>query len=121
MPWKRAGVFINKSCKVVWSHIHVFVANSLVDIMQNVGEHGGCLECVQQDAISRCIHFCRMPYLEDVPCMDMVWKLLNILNRFVEKVYSPMTSLLFVFCELVVLQVWWMKACAFMLQWSWTI
>jgi hypothetical protein len=48
-------------------------------------------------------------------------KLLNILNRFVENVYSQMTSLLFVFCELVVLQVWWMKACAVMLQWSWTI
>jgi hypothetical protein len=62
-----------------------------------------------------------MPYLEDVPCMDMVGKLLNILNRFVEKVYSQMTSLLFVFSELVVLQVWWMKACAVMLQWSWTI
>jgi hypothetical protein len=35
-----------------------------------------------------------MPYLEDVPCMDMVGKLLNILNGCVEKVYSQMTSLL---------------------------
>jgi hypothetical protein len=33
--------------------------------------------------------------------MDMVTKLLNILNRCVEKVYSQMISLLFVFCQLV--------------------
>ncbi len=33
--------------------------------------------------------------------MDMVTKLLNILNRCVEKVYSQMISLLFVFGELV--------------------
>jgi hypothetical protein len=30
-----------------------------------------------------------VPYFEDVPCMDMVRKLLNILNRCVKKVYSP--------------------------------
>ncbi len=34
---------------------HIFVANSLVDIMQ-MWEHGGCLECVQQDTIMRCSH-----------------------------------------------------------------
>jgi hypothetical protein len=36
-----------------------------------------------------------MPSLEDVRCMGMVGKLLNILNRCVKKVYSQMISLLF--------------------------
>jgi hypothetical protein len=49
-----------------------------------------------------------MPYLEDVS--GMVRKLLNILNRCV-KVYCQMISLLFVFCQLIVMQVWWIKAC----------
>ncbi len=35
-----------------------------------------------------------------------------------KKVYSQMISLLFVFCQLVAMQVWWMKARAFMVQWS---
>ncbi len=29
-----------------------------------------------------------MSYLEDVPCMDMARKLLNILNRCVKQVYN---------------------------------
>jgi len=57
----------------------------------------------------------RMPYLEDMPYMGTVGKLFNILNRCVKKVYSQMISLLFVFCQLVVMQVWWMKACSCML------
>jgi hypothetical protein len=57
-----------------------------------------------------------LPYLGDVPCMGMVRKLLNTLNRSVKKVYSQMISLLFVFCQLVAMQVWWMKACAVMPQ-----
>jgi hypothetical protein len=57
-----------------------------------------------------------MPYLEDVPCMGMVGKLRNILNRCVKKVYSQVISLLFVFCQLVTMQVWQMTACACMLQ-----
>jgi hypothetical protein len=93
---------------------HVFVANSLVDIMQNVGWSV----------------FNKMPSRDVVTWNARLrgcamhghgWELSNILNRFVEKLYSQMTSLLFVFCELVVLQVWWMKACAVMLQWPWTI
>jgi hypothetical protein len=52
------------------------------------------------------------PYLEDVPCMGMVSKLLNILNICVKKVYTQMIPLLFVFCQLVAMQVWWMEACA---------
>jgi hypothetical protein len=51
-----------------------------------------------------------MPFLEDVPCTGMVRKLFNILNGCV-KVYTQMISLLF-FCQLVAMQVWWMKACA---------
>ncbi len=57
-----------------------------------------------------------LPYLEDVPSMGMVRKFLNFLNRCVEKVYNQMISLLFVFCQLVAMQVWWMKVCAIMLQ-----
>jgi len=46
----------------------------------------------------------------------MIRELLNILNRCVKKVYNQMTSLLFVFCQCVVMHVWWMKGCAVMLQ-----
>jgi hypothetical protein len=42
-------------------------------------------------------------------------ELLNILNWYM-KVYNQMISLLFVFCELVAMQVWWMKAYV-MLPW----
>ncbi len=59
--------------------------------------------------------------LEDVPCRGMVRKLLNILNRCVKKSYNQMISLLFVVCQLVAMQVWWMKAGTVMLQWSQTI
>ncbi len=43
------------------------------------------------------------------------------MNRCVQKVYSQMISLLFVCCQLVAMQVWWMKACTAMFQWSQTI
>jgi hypothetical protein len=46
---------------------------------------------------------------------------LKYLNRCVQKVYSQMISLLFVCCQLVAMQVWWMKACTAMFQWSQTI
>jgi hypothetical protein len=81
--------------------------------MQNVGACRMHRECS-----TRCHHMMwslGMPYLEDVPCMAMVMKLLNILNRCV-KVYSQMISLLFVFCQLVAMQVWWMKVCVVMCQ-----
>jgi hypothetical protein len=57
-----------------------------------------------------------MPYLEDVPSMGMVRKLSDILSRCVKNVYSQMISLLFVFSQLVAMQVWWMKAYAVILQ-----
>jgi hypothetical protein len=41
-------------------------------------------------------------------------RLLNILNRL--KMHQEMISLLFVFCQLVAMQVCWMKACTVMLQ-----
>ncbi len=41
---------------------------------------------------------------------------LKHLNRCVGKVYSWVMSLLFVFCQLVAMQVWWMEACVVMLQ-----
>jgi hypothetical protein len=46
----------------------------------------------------------------------MVRQLLNTLNRCVKKVYNQIISLLFVFCQCLVMQVWWMKGCAVMLQ-----
>jgi hypothetical protein len=41
---------------------------------------------------------------------------LKHLNRSVKKVSIQMISLLFVFCQLVAMQVWWMKVCAVMLR-----
>ncbi len=82
----------------------VFVENSLVDIYAKCGS--------MEDAKRV---FNEMP-LRDLPCMGMIRKLLYILNRSVKKVYSQMISPLFVFCQPVAMQVWCMKACAFMLQ-----
>jgi hypothetical protein len=53
--------------------------------------------------------------LEDLPCTGIVRKLLCILNKCVKNVYSQMMLLLFVFYELVVMQVLWMKGCTIML------
>jgi hypothetical protein len=50
--------------------------------------------------------FLGMPYLEDVPCMGRVRKLLSILIKSVKRVYSQIISLLFVFCKLIAMQVW---------------
>ncbi len=58
-----------------------------------------------------------LPYSENVLCMGTVRNFLNILNRCA-KMYSQMISLLFLFCQLVAMRVWWMKACTVMLQWS---
>ncbi len=41
---------------------------------------------------------------------------LKHLNGCVRKVYNWVMSLLFVFCKLVAMQVWWMEACIVMLQ-----
>ncbi len=83
---------------------HVLVANSLVDIMQNVGAWrmlGVCstrchLEMYTWNAIRR---GCAMHGhgREALKYFEHLFKI------FMEKVYSQMTSLLFVFCELVVL------------------
>jgi hypothetical protein len=78
--------------------------------MQNVGTWRMLGECATRCHLK--IWSLGMPYLEDVPCMGMVRKLLNILNRCVKKVYSQMIALLFVFCQLVSMQDWWMKAWA---------
>jgi len=80
----------------IWTSLFKVDANlmslwglSLVDMyVKNEGEHGaGCLESV----LTR-YHLKKwslgMSYLEDVPCMDMVRKLLNILNRCVKQVYN---------------------------------
>jgi hypothetical protein len=46
---------------------------------------------------------------------------LNILIKFVKRLDNQIMSLLFIFCELITMQVWLMKACIVMLQWSQTI
>jgi len=52
-----------------------------------VWKHRGCLESVQQDAISRYLKMwlLGMPYLEDMPCMDMVRKLLKHFEQMCEE------------------------------------
>jgi len=82
--------------------------------MQNVGVLRMLGEC-----LTRChlkMWSLGLPYLEDVPCMGMVGKDLNILNRCVKKVHNQMISILFVFCQLVAMQVWWTKEGVCMLQ-----
>ncbi len=113
---KRAGVFINKSFKVVWNLMCLWGV-AWWTCMQSVGAWRMLGECSTRCHLK--MWSLGMPDLEDVPWMGMVMKLLNILNRCV-KVYNQMISLLFVFCQLVAMQVWWMKACTVMLQWSQT-
>jgi len=82
-----------------------FVGNSLIEM------YAKCWS-MEEICSTRCHHgmwSLEIPFLEDMPCMGMVRKLLNILNGCM-KVYTQMISLLF-FCHLVVMQVWWMKAC----------
>jgi pentatricopeptide repeat protein len=91
----------------------VFVGSSLVDMYAKCGN--------MDDA---CGVFNKLP-----SCNVVTWnailagcamhghdkEALKFLNGCV-KVYSPMISLLFVFYQLVAMQVWWMKACTVMLQ-----
>jgi len=96
---KRAVVFMSRSFKVDRIQMSLW-GSSLVNMYAKMWEHGGCL-----GEYSRRCHLkvwsLRMPYLEDVPCISMLKKLLNILNRCVKKMYSQMISTLFVFCQLV--------------------
>ncbi len=77
--------------------------------MQNVGALRMLEECSTRYHLK--LWSLGLPYLEDVSCTGMVRKLLTILNVCVKKLYSQMILLLFVFCQLVAMQVkWWMKA-----------
>ncbi len=67
----------------------VFVQSSLVDMYAKCGN----LEDAWRECSTRRCHMMwslGIPYLEDVPCMGTVRKLLNILNGCVKKVYSQM-------------------------------
>jgi len=99
--------------------LDVFVGSSLVDMYAMCGSMGNA-----------CRVFNKMPFRIVVTWSTILGgcgmhghgkEALNILNRCVKKVYSQMISLLFVFCQLVAMQVLSMKACGFMLQWSQTI
>jgi len=89
--------------------LDVFVGNFLIDIYAK--RRSIDLESVQQHAIMRC-----GLQLEDAHALGMVSKFLNILNRYEKRVYSQMISHLVVFCQLVAMQVSWMKACAVVLN-----
>jgi hypothetical protein len=106
---EEGGVFMSRSFRVVASPMSLW-GIAWCTCMQNVGTWKMLGECS-----TRC-HFetwsLDTPYLEDVPCMGMVRKLLNILNICVKKVYSQLIPLLFIFSQLVAMQVWWMEACA---------
>jgi hypothetical protein len=82
--------------------------------MQNVGALRMPEECSTRCLLE--LWSLGWPYLEDVSCIGMVRKLLNIMNICVKKLYGQMILLLFVFCQLVAMQVkWWMKAiCCYM-------
>jgi hypothetical protein len=112
---KRPSVSITISFKVVWSQMSL-QGIAWSTCMQN----GGAWRMLWKFSM-RChlkLWWLGLPYLEDVPSMGRVRKLLNILNRCVKKVYCPMISLLFVFCELAAMQFLWMNTCVVMLQWS---
>ncbi len=85
----------------------IFVENSLIAVY---------MKCESMDDVCKMREHFKMwslglPNLEDVPCMGMVRKLLNNMIGCGEKVYSEMMLLLFVFCQFVAMQVWWMMAC----------
>jgi pentatricopeptide repeat protein len=84
--------------------LNVFMGNSRLTCMPNSGAWKMLAECS-----TSCHHMMwslGMPYLEEMPCMGMGRKLLKILSGCV-KVYNQMISLLFVFRQLVAMQVWW--------------
>jgi hypothetical protein len=110
---KMADLFINSSFKVV-SSLMSFWGIAWWTYMPNVAALRMLGECSTSFHLE--MWSLAMPSLEDVPCRGMARRFLNILNRCVKKVYSKMISLLFVFCQLVAMQVWWMEACASMLR-----
>ncbi len=112
---KRSGVFITRSFKLLRSQMSLWGIVWLI-CMQNVGALRMLGQCSRTSHLK--MRQLGMPYWEDVLCMGVLGKLLNILNRCVKKVYTQMISLLFVFCQPVGMQVWWMKPCTCMLQWS---
>ncbi len=107
-------MFMSRSFRVVASLMSLW-GIAWWTCMQNVGTWRMLGECSP-----RC-HFetwsLGPPYLEDLPCMGMVRRrLLNILNICAKKMYNQMIPLLFVFCQLVAMQVWCMEACAALLN-----
>jgi hypothetical protein len=71
--------------------------------MQNVGAWRMLGECSTKCHLE--MWSFGMPYLEDVPCMGMVRKLLTFPNKCVKKAYNEMIALLSVFCQFVGIQV----------------
>ncbi len=109
---KRAGVFISRSLKVVASLMALCELACLVNVCK-MWEPGGCLEGIQQGAIT----WCGFHTWRKCQCLGMqVRKLLNSLIGCVN-VCSQLKSLLFVLYQLMAMQVWRMKAYATMSWW----
>jgi hypothetical protein len=82
---KGAGVFISRSVKVDWSLLSLWGV-AWWTCMQSVGAWRMLGVCSTRCHLE--MWLLGQPYLEDVWCMGMVRKLLNILNRCVKKVIA---------------------------------
>jgi pentatricopeptide repeat protein len=99
--------------------LDVFVGSSLVDMYA---------KCGSRDDAWRV--FNKMPFRIVVTWSTILGgcamhgqgkEALKYFEQMCEEGVQPNDNTLFFFCQLVAMQVWWMKACAFMLQWSQTI
>jgi pentatricopeptide repeat protein len=110
---KRADVFMSRALKVDGIQMTLW-GSSLVDMLANCGS--------MEDAWRV---FNKMPSQNVITWNALLGgcamhghgkENLKHLNGCVRKVYSWVMSLIFVFCQLVAMQVWWMEACVVMLR-----
>jgi pentatricopeptide repeat protein len=103
------GQIIQRGCE-----LEVFLANSLVDMYAKCGSMDDALKVFNMMPSRNVVTWtailgaCAMHGHGKEALKHFEWD--------VKKVCSQMIPLLFVFCQLVAMQVWWMKACDAMLQ-----